>query len=81
MKRWLSLMMLMCAGAIASHAIVLVACKGANTANGIEATQAATDYGACTLKVKAMDGGTFKDWQKCACEVDALHHVDSGACP
>ena len=48
--------------------------------NEIESTQAGGDYAACTFKVKA-DGGTFRDWQVCACDVDRSHHVDSGACP
>lgn len=63
-------------------ALLLVGCAAnkAHLGNEIEATQAGGDYGACTLKVKAQDGGTFRDWEKCACEVDVSHHVDSGKC-
>lgn len=55
------------------------AANQAHVQNEIESTQAGGDYGACTAKVLA-DGGTQRDWQKCACEVDAFHHVDSGKC-
>lgn len=62
--------------------LLLLSC-GANQAhvqNEIEATTAGIDYGACTAKIKAQDGGTFRDWEKCACDVDVAHHVDSGKC-
>lgn len=62
--------------------LLLSACASnkAHLANEIESTQAGIDYGACTIKIKAQDGGTFRDWEKCACDVDTMHHVDSGKC-
>jgi len=48
--------------------------------NEIEAVVTGGEYGACTVKIKAQDGGTFRDWEKCACGVDTDHHVDSGKC-
>lgn len=61
--------------------LLLSACASnkAHLANEIESTKAGYDYNKCTADVKA-DGGTFRDWEKCACGVDSDHHVDSGKC-
>jgi hypothetical protein len=56
------------------------AANKAHLDNEIEATRAGVDYGGCTIKVHAQDGGTLRDWEKCACEIDTAHHVDSGKC-
>lgn len=62
--------------------LLLSACASnkAHLANEIESVQAGGDYAACTARIKAQDGGTFRDWEKCACDVDVAHHVDSGKC-
>lgn len=62
--------------------LLLSACSAnkPHVQNEIEGTQAGGDYAACTAKILSQDGGTFRDWQACACIVDIAHHVDSGKC-
>lgn len=62
--------------------LLLSACSPtamAHEANVIESAGAGAEYAGCTVKVKAMDGGTMRDWHVCATEVDRAHNLDAGA--